>query len=71
MAKSHFHQGLYTPLLVPTNPWDDIIMDFIVALPRTPGEKYTIMVVDQFSKMAYFITCHKTDDATYIMDLFF
>jgi len=32
MANSNFHQGLYTPLLVPSRPWDDIIMDFIVAL---------------------------------------
>ena len=71
-AKSHFHQGLYIPLSVPSRPWDDITMDFIVALPRIlQGKDAIIVVVDQFFKMAHFITCHKSDDATHIADLFF
>jgi len=72
MAKSHFHEGLYTPVLVFTRPWDDIRIDFIVTLPRTPrGKDVITIVVEQFSKMAYFITYHKYDDATYIVDVFF
>ena len=68
MAKSHLHQGLYTSLAVCSRPWDDISMD----LPRTPrGKDAIIMGVDQFSKMAYFIACHKCNDATYIMNPFF
>jgi len=68
----HFHQSLYTPLLVPSRPWDVISMDFIVPLPWIPREKDAIIVVvDRFSKMTYFIACHKCDDATYITDLFF
>jgi len=71
-AKSQFHQGLYTPLPVPLQPWDDVSMNFIAALPGTQREKDAIMVVmDRFSTMAHFVTCHKTDDASYIADLYF
>jgi len=72
MAKIHFHQGLYTALLIPLGPWDDLSLDFIMALPQTPrGKDAIIVVVDRLPKMAHFIACHKCDDATYIMDLFF
>jgi len=71
-AKNHFHQDLYTPFPVPLRPWDDLSMDFIVALQRTPRGNDAIMaVVDRFSKMAHSVSCHKHDDATYIADLFF
>ena len=36
-----------------------------------PKKDPIMIVVDRFSKIAYFITCHKCDDATYITDLFF
>jgi len=53
-------------------PYDNVSMDFIVALLRTQRGKYAIlMAVDRFSKMAHFIPSHKTNDASYIAELYF
>ena len=48
-------------LEVPMWPWDDIAMDFVVGLPRSPRGRDTIwVVVDRLCKVAHFIPIQST-----------
>uniref|UniRef100_A0A8C5PKT4 Gypsy retrotransposon integrase-like protein 1 n=1 Tax=Leptobrachium leishanense TaxID=445787 RepID=A0A8C5PKT4_9ANUR len=51
----HRPQGLLQPLPVPSVPWSDIAMDFIVELPKSLKHDTIMVVVDRFTKMAHFI----------------
>ena len=46
---------MFTPLRVPKEPCVDILMDFILGLPRSKqGRDLIFVVVDRFSNMAHF-----------------
>jgi hypothetical protein len=55
-AENQRPAGLLHPLKIPEWKWEEIGMDFIVGLPRTPaGYDYIWVIVDRLTKVAHFI----------------
>jgi hypothetical protein len=63
--------GFCLPLHVPRAPWAGISMDFVLELTRTKRGGSNFVVVDPFSKMTHFIPCHKSDNSSHMVELFF
>jgi len=51
----HQPYGLSSPLELPYVPWQSIAMDFITDLPTSEGCDQLWVIIDRFTKMAYFI----------------
>jgi hypothetical protein len=64
--------GLYSPLHVPSHPWESISMDFVGGLPMLKrGHDYLYVVVDRFSKMCILMPCKKHIVVEQIANLLF
>ncbi|CAA6656585.1 unnamed protein product [Spirodela intermedia] len=57
---------------MPTRPWEDVSIDFVLGLPHITRRHNSIMVVvNRFSKMAHFMPCSKTSDTSKVTSLYF
>jgi hypothetical protein len=64
--------GLYSPLLVPSHPWERISMDFVGGLPMTKGgHDYLYVIVDRFNNMCILMPCKHKIIAEKTVNLFF
>ena len=64
--------GLYSPLLVPSHPWESISMDFVRGLPLSKrGHDYMYAVVDSFRNICILMPCKKKINAEQTAHLFF
>ena len=64
--------GLYTPLPVPSRPWESVSMDFVGGLSMTrKGHDYLYVVVYRFKKMCILLSCKKQVKNELTAHLFF
>ena len=67
--------GQLQPLPIPKGPWQDITVDFITGLPisEVNSKKYDaiIVIVDCFTKMAYYILIITTLKVPELVEVYF
>ncbi|QRV83345.1 Retrotransposable element Tf2 protein [Ceratobasidium sp. AG-Ba] len=69
-SKGHKQYAPPKPLPIPQKPWEDIAYDFIVKLPESQGMDSILVVINRFSRQAYFIPCLESTNAEGVADLF-
>ena len=55
---------------IPTEPWAIISMDLIGPLVQSKGKDMILVIVDRFSKKAYFLPCNTTITAQGVVTLY-
>jgi hypothetical protein len=46
--------SLLQPLLIPSQHWEEVSMDFIIGLPKSEGNSVIMVIVDRLTKYAHF-----------------
>jgi ribonuclease HI len=70
-AKHQRPAGLLHPLKIPEWKWEEIGMDYIVGLPRTPkGYDSICVIVDRLTKVAHFIQVKTTYKGSQLAELY-
>ena len=62
--------GLMQPLPIPSQVWEDVLMDFITSLPQSRGFIVIMVVVDRLSKYAHFAPLPTSFNALRVANLF-
>lgn len=63
-------QSLLQPLSIPTTPWTEISMDFIVGLPSSNGFPTIFVVVDRLTKTTHFMPLKTRFTAKIVANVF-
>jgi hypothetical protein len=69
-TSQHIPYGILNPLPVPEYPWRDISIDFVTGLPVSEGHDMIWVVIDQLTKIRYFVPYSTTIDAKELANLF-
>src|SRR5258707_14083271 len=66
----HKPYGKLKQLLIPSQPWSSISMDFIKQLPASEDFSAILVVIDCLTKQVIFIPSHNTVNALQVVQLF-
>lgn len=47
--------GLLQPLSIPSKPWEEVSMDFVVGLPKSEGYDVIMVVMDRLTKYVHLV----------------
>ena len=62
--------SLLQPLNIPSQHWEEVLMDFITGLPKSKGKNVIMVVVDRFTKYAHFCALSHPFSASIVVAAF-
>jgi len=70
ITSRHAPFAVLRPLAIPQQPWQDILMDFVMGLPRSKDHDAIWVVVDRLTKQRHLVPCSTTVDTSDLASLF-